>query len=375
MKNRKLIKIVNGILLSILLTGCWDKIEIDQRAFVMVIGIDSDQEILKLTYAMPNLPVITAKAPSSEKKNFIRISQGMTFYEASNDFANKSSRTINFDHTKVVIFGQDFLKDGQKLKDVLDYFDRSSEMTLSLLVIATDQSAQSLIEMQLDSNLPTGMYIYNFFNRDGQGERAFNKYEMKDFITDIYESNGNAKLPVMVQEEKEIVFKGVSFIKDYKLIYSIDEKQAEVYSWILGEGVGSVLNVQFKDIIVPYTITQIKRHIKFEKKDTGLHILINIETEGDISEYLLDPATQIFDEKTMKELEEKIQEKMEEEIVQMITLAQNDIGFDIFDIHHQLKIKEGKFYEQIKDQWNYYFTSANIQVDTIVNIRRIGMSK
>lgn len=54
MKN-KVIKVVLPLIMSLLLTGCWDSVEIDRKAFVSAIGVDSGEEVnLKESKALVN---------------------------------------------------------------------------------------------------------------------------------------------------------------------------------------------------------------------------------------------------------------------------------------------------------------------------------
>ncbi len=46
MKTKKCL-VIMLILLTICMTGCWDKVEIDQKAFASVIGVDAGKDIGK----------------------------------------------------------------------------------------------------------------------------------------------------------------------------------------------------------------------------------------------------------------------------------------------------------------------------------------
>ena len=70
MKNIKLILLLIAI---ILLTGCWDMVEINQRIYPYSFGVDfADDEVenLSLTITYPNIKAI-GKNPSQEEKTYV----------------------------------------------------------------------------------------------------------------------------------------------------------------------------------------------------------------------------------------------------------------------------------------------------------------
>ena len=72
MSKSKIKVVLYQIMLIVLLTGCWDKVEINERAFVSVIGIDKytqegnnvplELERFEVTYLYPNLKAIGKNA-------------------------------------------------------------------------------------------------------------------------------------------------------------------------------------------------------------------------------------------------------------------------------------------------------------------------
>lgn len=367
------------ICICLIFTGCWDKIEINDRAFVMGLGLDKTEKDIIATYAIPNLPVITGQGNGGEK-NFLKKTVGKTLLEANEKVSNISNTKITFDHTKVIVLGDQFLEDPDAIKMTFDYFARSPEYSLSLLLVATDGQAAKLLEAKPNADEPMGIYASEIFEGNESEEMSKIKTTLIDFISGIEAMKGVGIVPILNYKEKEVIVDGLIVLKDYKKCCRINQEQIMPFNWL--RGIGKGIYVTEKETLdvknISYKISEIKRKITFKKNEKGIDISIKIMMEGDIIEFKLkkeDDGKNIFSEDAIKEVEKAIQEGMENEANKILDIAQKEVGEDILEISNELKIQDAKLWEEIKDNWSEYFTSANIKVEIIPNVRRIGMTK
>lgn len=377
--NKKFILIKLILVLSLLLTGCWDKVEIDDRAFIMGLGLDKADNVIKATYVFPNLPVITGQGGGGDN-NFIKETKGKTLLEANEKINNISNRRITFDHTKVIVLGESFLQDPDAIKMTFDYFARSPEYALSLLLVATDTEASKLLQTQPNAEEPVGIYAFEMFEGDQENELSNIKMTLLNFITGIEESEGVGVLPILNVKEKEVSLDGLMVLKEYKKSLKLSLEQIMPYNWLRGKGKG--IYISKKETLdvknISYKISEIQREVTFKKTNKGLTINISIWTEGDIIEFKLkkeEEKKNVFSEKAIEDIEKAIKEGMESDMMEVLELVQKDVGVDLIELSKDFKIKEGKLWEEVKDNWNEYFASANIQIEVFPNVRRIGMTK
>ncbi len=62
------------LLCGLLLTGCWDKVEMNDRAYVISLALDDLGDLLEVTYTIPNLPVITSQS-GGEATKFVKTTK------------------------------------------------------------------------------------------------------------------------------------------------------------------------------------------------------------------------------------------------------------------------------------------------------------
>ncbi len=362
------------LLCGLLLTGCWDKVEMNDRAYVISLALDDLGDLLEVTYTIPNLPVITSQS-GGEATKFVKTTKSKTLVEANRNFGKKSNLRLNFDHAKVVIFGQEFLKDSQNLRKVLDHFDRNPEYSKSLLLLATKATGKSLLESVPNGEETTGIYLSQVFINNSMGTISAKTIELRDFITEMHSNEGNGVMPNIVFEDNEVIVEGLAVLKDYSLTGWMEEKHVTPYSWVLGKGRHSVVVADMEGILVPYEISELHTNMSFSLEDGLLTIRINIKSEGDVAEFVFEDQDKLFNNTYIAEIEEVLAQEMESQIDALMDTIQDEYGIDIIGASNQLKMENRKIWSKAKSDWQNFFSGASIIVNSKVNIRRIGLSK
>ena len=374
-KNLEKICILGVLFIYVtLFTGCWDKVEINDRGFIVGVGIDYDEdsEQILATYSVPYLPKLTGQTETG-KERYLKETTGNSFFEASKKFGEKSEFRLNFDHTKVIILGEQITNNPKQLKGLLDHFERSAEFAQSLLIVSTKGSAKKLLTAKADSPDIVSMDISQTLSNSASEKIKISRMNLGDYITSMYTNDGMGFLPVMECIEEEILINGLRVFKEYKSRYILSINQMTPFGWIKGEGKGSIANFEYDGIKMQYEISENKKSIDVQKENNYLKITIELSMEGDIKEYIL--SDDMNDPEKVKEIEKKIKESMEEQSNEVIRIIQKEVGADLFEIGDSMKINNRKLWQEIEEDWNAYFSSAKIYVDIQPNIRRIGMSE
>ncbi|QUI21398.1 Ger(x)C family spore germination protein [Vallitalea pronyensis] len=362
------------LLCGLLLTGCWDKVEMNDRAYVISLALDDLGDLLEVTYTIPNLPVITSQG-GGEATKFVKTTKSRTLVEANRNFGKKSNLRLNFDHAKVVIFGKDFLEDDQNLRKVLDHFDRNPEYSKALLLLATKASGKSLLESVPNGEETTGIYLSQVFVNNSQETITAKTIELSDFITEMHSNDGNGVMPNIVFQDNEVIVKGLAVIKDYGLTGWMEEEHVTPYGWVLGKGRHSVVVADMEGVLVPYKISELHTNMRFSLEDGLLTIRIHIKSEGDVAEFIFEDHDKLFRNTYIDELEQAIAEQMVSQVDDLMDVLQDDYGIDIIGASNQLKMENREIWRDTKSDWQNFFSGASIIVESDVNIRRIGLSK
>jgi Ger(x)C family germination protein len=346
----------------------------------MGIGLDKKDDLLQVTYTIPNLPVLTGQGGGDEK-NFVKVVEAETLHDANKKYNLISPDKLTFDHSKIIVMGNEFLQDDVAMRKMLDYLTRSPEYAMSLLIITTDKTAKELLEAKPNAEEPNSLFISELFS--GMEAEEVNDYKttLLDFLISVMDTKGGGSLPLIKYKDKEISLDGITIIKGFKECGTLSIEQMVPFNWIRGtdKGENTIRKETYILKNITYEISEVKRKVEFKKTKQGIDINILVSMEGDIIEFELakdiEKEEDFFKEKSIKEMEKELKEGMEEEANSMVKYIQNELGVDILDLSESMKIQEGKLWEEMKDNWDLYFVSANIHVEIEPNIRRIGMTK
>lgn len=147
------------VAIVLLMTGCWDRREVETLAFVTSTGIDLDDSanpdqdpMIELTLEIANAglgggagPSAAAPGEGGTQPTTVRTGRGPTPLDALLDVQANSGRTIFIAHNRVIVLAADIPR-RRELARVLDYFDRSGEARgTSFLAVADGVPAREVI--------------------------------------------------------------------------------------------------------------------------------------------------------------------------------------------------------------------------------------
>ena len=102
-------------LATIFLSGCYDKVELEDRDFVMSLGIDLNEN----SENKISLSAITTNDYKQEECNIL-TSFGKTFDEALENLDNISNKKIYLGHTKLIVLSEKVLKNQYLFKEIIN---------------------------------------------------------------------------------------------------------------------------------------------------------------------------------------------------------------------------------------------------------------
>lgn len=145
--KRSSVSILLLLALTILLTGCWDRDELEELAIVVGIGLDyiPDKDRIMVTFQIAN-PQVGIPNTGGDKEEPQEI---VTFtapdFLTARDLANASvARKISFAHNKVIIIGEELARSDQLLP-ILESSVRDREVRRDTKLLITKESAYEFV--------------------------------------------------------------------------------------------------------------------------------------------------------------------------------------------------------------------------------------
>lgn len=142
---RKL-KFISILIMVLFLSGCWDRMEIEDIGYVAVIGIDDgDFDNLRITFQITNPQVGTsAKVQVDEPATNIITLSSKDLITARDISSISIARRLTFAHVKAIIVSEDFAK-SDKLFSLIEAAQRDREIRREFDFIICKEKASEFI--------------------------------------------------------------------------------------------------------------------------------------------------------------------------------------------------------------------------------------
>lgn len=359
---------------ALIFTGCWDKVEIEDRAFVVAIGIDKamDKDSLdELEVVTIEPSVDSLENKSSDKMSYSKIGNGKTVSLALNRIDMYSSKRQYLGHTKVAILGEKILKDPKMLSETLDGFQRNSEISNKLLILATDKNIEKILDAKIKGEPMAGLFLSNFYqNRENNSGVTFKKD--LDSVLEDTQLNNTTIIPKVSLEDKDLRLGGSAIIKDYRLLGWLDNKETRGYVWVNDNAKNTELITKLDNIDTTLLVESHKKKMNFKKLDNDILVAnIDIDISGSIKNYALG-SKNLYNQNNLSKLENLYSKIVKSEINTTFRKLQSEYNVDIFNFLKTIEKQNYDLYLEIKDNWNYYYNNMQIVPNVNVNIRNIG---
>lgn len=436
MVNLKFKNITLLIMFTIVLnlTGCYDKVELEDRGFIMAIGIDKyieEENYINQYYKEDNkesesqdnnskeydmsgftqeddsdedteednkekdtkqsidkfeseegnsrfsVSINKANAASlsgeTEDANYIGVADNETIAGALSLLNINSKQNMYLGYTEVIVLGEELLKDEELLKETIDTLERNKEISREVFILATEGKAIDVLSEDINSDKMVGMYISQFYrNNNGiNTSRVFHK-DLESLAKSLY-TTGSAIVPSVEIEDAFVKIKGVAVIKDFKLIEWLSKSQIKGYLWVIGKGEGLSISTQYNDAYVPLNINKNTAEIIFKEENENLICEINLDVVGSIEGYNF-AYNGVFDETVLEELSKSYGGIIEQEMQEIFNLFQNEYLIDVFEFTEMLRKKDIDLYKKYNSN-NNLFQNMKLETNVDVSIKSIGSIK
>jgi spore germination protein KC len=155
------------VLSLFLLTGCWDKIELEEQAFVVVVGLDKGKNgMLDVTYQIANPQVgSTDRSKAEKEKPFEIVTLSAPNLAVATQLANVSiTRNISLSHVKALIVGEELAKDNMFLH-ISETITKERGLRENVLFLVSKESASDFIK---HNKTPFETRPHKFYDLMGQ---------------------------------------------------------------------------------------------------------------------------------------------------------------------------------------------------------------
>ncbi|AVQ37637.1 Ger(x)C family spore germination protein [Clostridium botulinum] len=392
MKSKKCL-VIMLILLTICMTGCWDKVEIDQKAFASVIGVDAGKDIgkekqlkeinssasftgskldkIKVTYAFPDISKLGPEKGGTAVDKTMSI-DAYSMQDSIDKIVNKSSRNLSFGHLKLIVLNTSILDYSSTFKEVIDYLQRQPAINRMIYIVFSEDKSEEILKFKPNMEKSVENYIIGILENNKKNNTS-SPLTLNEFLEETSQ-NSTALVPVINidKKSKDLKISKVAVIKDDKIKGYISTEQANNIQLINKKFKGGTRTIIRDGSPLDYSIENSERKIKIRDKEK-LSFDIKLNLEGQIKGHNIDK--QISSKGDINKIEEDLNKAITQDIKEIIRISQTEYNTDILDLGGFIHKYHPKLWKEIKGNWNELYKTVDINVTADTKVRRIGAIK
>lgn len=372
------------LLVCLVISGCWDYQELENRAIIVGLGIDelppvrSQGKVTRMYQVV--IQIIEPLGESGKtgagmgKKN--QQGNGYTNFVVEtpsisagiNRIVTLSDRIPNLAHLQLIILGEKVARKG--INELYDFFTRFPQMR-----------RQTVIAVARESILP-----YFTITSAAEPSPALHMAEMLDSVsntlflpeTNLKSMSKNVRrnipfflLKARLDHEREIVIEEAVVFKELKMTGSLSLNEMKDLSMIHNEIDRGVLEFScYPGKKVVYQIVNGHTRLKPSKVLGKPYIKIQTELEGEISEYQCLDAS-LDEPEQIEKLERKYSRILAQHIKQTVERLKRKYRSDLFRFTVRLK-NQPDLYKWIRKDPSSFFQALTVDVKVDLKVRNIG---
>ena len=229
-------KILILLIFTICLTGCYDYQELNDRAIIVGLGIDYQNDEYVVNFEVLNSQKSgSEQSGGSPNKSYLIEGSDKSFSKAYQKALFSLNKDAYLAHLKVVVFSEDIAKN--HLENIIDYLIRDpNTRNVFYPVISKEVTAKEILSSTSEdspvvSTSIEGLIDYNNFKESISANINFEKF-LKLLFNDYQDAYLNV---ISLSDEKKVKIEGLAVFNRYKMIEALNEKESATLQLINNE--------------------------------------------------------------------------------------------------------------------------------------------
>ncbi|WP_221566595.1 Ger(x)C family spore germination protein [Alkalihalobacillus sp. TS-13] len=378
-------------LLLNLLTGCWNRRELNELAITVAMAVDKSDEEYVVSTQVVNPGQVAAKQGGGQKSPVTLYQEkGDTVFEAIRRMTTGTARKLYFPHLRILVISEELAEEG--IGETLDFISRDHELRTDFyIIIAKDTKAENVLKVTTGlEDIPANKLFTSLetSEKSWAPSVAITLDELTAEIvsegihpnlTGVHVIGENKKVGEMMENvqgidaDVKLKYGGMAVFKDDKLIGWLNEKESKAVSYVQGKvksTIGEVSCPEGKGK-VGVEVTRTKVDLKGKVEDGSPKGTVKIQVEGNVGDVQC-KKLDLTKTKTIDELEKKSEKQIKEIIESAIATAKEEFEVDLFGFGEAIHRSNPDYWKKAKKNWDERFTDMPIEVKADVKIRRLG---
>ncbi|WP_179090141.1 Ger(x)C family spore germination protein [Paenibacillus sp. FSL H8-0548] len=373
---------------ALLVTGCWNRRELDDLAIQLGTSIDKvgNQYRVAVQVVIPGEVAVRSSSTGISPVTLYHAT-APTMFEAFRKLTETSSRKIYSAHIRVLVIGESLAREG--IGEVLDMFSRNPEARTDFyLMVARNTSAMQVLKTLTSLEKIPAENLFYALDTSAKEWAPTTTVTIEKLIEELVTEGlspvlTGVKMVGNVEHGEELAniqkidpaartrFIGLAVFRKDKLVGWLNEEQSRGYNYLMNNVNSSAGHLKCPEggLIVLETLRS-KTRIKADIQDGKPVMTVKVKNVSSVSD--VECRIDLTSPETIKQLEKESEEKFKELMSSVINHVKERYGFDIFGFGHKLYQAHPREWEKRKEEWDEQFKQLEIKYDIDVQIHKIG---
>ncbi len=366
--------------LCLLLAGCWDRREIEERANVLALGVDTCE--LPCNVRITRQVAIPGRIPLGGSQEgggaaavaepvAIVTSEGADAHTALARAQAKLNHRLTFAHMRVLLFAEAFARQG--LTEYLDLVRRTPETRRLMWLGVVEGQAEDVLRARPRLELVPALFLSDMFeDAVKSGRLPFSNFG--EFLTQLANKGEQPTAPLLKMAGPDRVsLAGLAVFHEGRMVGKLGPEETTTYMQLRGFRRGGELIRLTLPGGSQADLTVYGRDTHYQVAMAGrqfqVHITMHLETDLLRSSSDLD----IQNPRTLEQIETHAARKVRSEAEALLQKLQRQWQADILGVGERVRAYLPRAWAATPD-WSAAFAKAKFAVDVQVYVRQTGLS-
>ncbi|MBW7453128.1 Ger(x)C family spore germination protein [Paenibacillus sepulcri] len=372
-----------GLLFTVFLTsGCWDRTEINDLAFISGTAFDLTDDgeyLLSVQIAIPSsgLGGAGSEGGGQQEKFFVLSAAGKNADDAFHKIQKKSSRRLFTAHRSVIFIGESLGRHG--INDILDVFNHDPRQRLrTYIMMVKGGEGREILEAK---------YPFEQVPVEAVKEMESLETELAVTLRDFFIAASSEGIsPVMgvieakdysegTKKSKNDLFKlsGSAILKDLKVVGFLDENETNGFIWVTNQMKNGRINAYLPEGggMVGMLLSHAERRIAFDINGDKIKMKIQLQGEGSLVEN--NTPLDISRPKNLQLVQQVLEAAVEKQVRDVLFKVQGRYKVDSVGFGQEIYRNKPRQWKSLKEQWDKKFPQVDVSIAAKLSLNGAGM--
>lgn len=389
MPNRVIAIVLLMLMMPILLTGCWNKRELNELSVASAFGFDKDGDRYTVSVQLINAGQIESRNSNSVQQMPVvthHLAGGRTIFESIREMTTTTPRKIYSAHIRLVVIGEELAKDG--IAKVLDGLSRDHELRTDFyIIIARGTTAANVLKILTPMEKIPSNKLYSSLTAAETNWGVSVRTDLHELIYKLVSKGTDPALAAVriigdpkvgassanltsVDTPTVQQFRGAAVFRRDKLVGWLTSGENKGFNYAEGKIKSTIVRIPCEgggQMGIELIRTNAKTKVVMENGKPAIHV--RIRTEGNIGE--MECAMKVEDNRAIAKLQAEVSEQIKLVIEAALKKARA-CKADIFGFGEDIHRARPRLWHTMEKDWNERFVNLPVHIQVESKIRRTG---